>query len=109
MPIHYPGPPGYVPDVMTRVHRILEDAGLDDSEVHNVMLEMIEDGVRFRERGDNLDGSDAKTILSIVFQWMDEQNGPLPDHTELLHRLRSSGYCGCTTKYGCVACGGVKD
>lgn len=109
MPIRYPDPPGYVPDVMTKVYRALEDAGLEDREVLDAISAMQNEGVLFRERGDRFDGGDAKTILSIVFQWMDEQNGPLPDHTELLDRLRRSGYCGCTTKYGCAACGGKEE
>lgn len=94
---------------MTKVYRTLEDAGLEDREVLDAVSEMQNQGVLFRERGDRLDGGDAKTILGIVFQWMDEQNSPLPDHEELLHRLRSSGYCGCTTEFGCVACKGQKN
>lgn len=53
-----------------------------------------------------MNGNDAYTVLEIVFDWMEEQNGPLPDHEELLDRLRRAGYCACTTDFGCAACGG---
>lgn len=55
-----------------------------------------------------LNGNDAYTVLGIVFDWMEDQNGPLADQDMLLARLRQAGYCCCVTEYGCVACGGVK-
>jgi len=55
MPIRYPDPPGYVPDVMTKVYRALEDAGLDEDEVHYAISEMQTEGVLFRDRNEPLD------------------------------------------------------
>lgn len=104
MPIRYPDPEGYVPDVMTKVYRALENAGLEDREIQCAISEMQNEGVLFRERNWRLDGGDAQTVLKIVFDWLNEQDGPLHDDDELLHRLRQSGYCCCTTKFGCVAC-----
>ncbi|QAY17184.1 hypothetical protein SEA_MADAMATO_66 [Streptomyces phage Madamato] len=108
MPIRYPDPPGYVPDVMTKVYRALEDAGLEDREVQDAISEMQNEGVLFRERDWRLDGGDARTVLNIMFDWINEQPEGDPDASEVLHRLRQSGYCCCTTEFGCVACGGKK-
>jgi hypothetical protein len=114
MPIHYPDPEGYVPDVMTKVYRALADAGLEDREAHDIISEMQNSGVLFRERNDRLDGGDAQTILGIVFDWMAAEEKstaltePLGNITILLDRLRRAGYCGCTTEFGCAACGGRK-
>lgn len=53
-----------------------------------------------------MSGSSVYPVLEIVGDWMEEQNGPLPDHVELLHRLRGAGFCFCTVVHGCVACNG---
>lgn len=109
MPIRYPDPEGYVPDVMTKVYRALEDAGLEDREILDAISEMQNEGVLFRERNWRLDGGDAQTVLKIMFDWIKEQPDGDPDAAEVLHRLRQSGYCFCTTEFGCVACRGKKN
>jgi hypothetical protein len=71
---------------------------------------------RIKHQGtEPLNGNDAYAVLGIVFDWIEEAESdrvsPLlepavGDSAELLDRLRKSGYCGCTTEFGCVACGG---
>ena len=56
-----------------------------------------------------MNGNDAYAVLGIVFDWMEEQNGPLGDQDMLLARLRQAGYCCCETEYGCIACGGSQN
>ncbi|QEQ93927.1 hypothetical protein SEA_KARDASHIAN_62 [Streptomyces phage Kardashian] len=118
MPIHYPDPEGYVPDVMTKVYRALQDAGLEDGEALDAISAMQNEGVLFRERNWRLDGGDAQTVLKIVFGWIEETTSefvslaiehPKASPSELLDRLRRSGYCCCTTEFGCASCGGKKD
>ncbi|QJD49792.1 hypothetical protein SEA_CLUBPENGUIN_68 [Streptomyces phage ClubPenguin] len=60
-----------------------------------------------------LNGNDAYSVLGIVFDWIEEveKGTPLlePDMGnvhQLLDELRRAGYCCCTTKFGCAACGG---
>ena len=70
-----------------------------------------------KQGSDPLNGNDAFAVLGIVFDWIEEKENkalaPLiepvlapPD--ELLDLLREAGYCGCTTEFGCIACGGSK-
>jgi hypothetical protein len=41
---------------------------------------------------DPLNGNDAYAVLGIVFDWIENQNGPLPSHEELEEELRKAGY-----------------
>lgn len=47
------------------------------------------------------------TAMAAVFDWIErnEKSNP-PVAKELLGILRDLGHCACTTKFGCVVCGG---
>lgn len=63
---------------------------------------------RIKKLGTNPpNGNDAYAILGTIFDWIEENENREPlIAAEILGLLRDLGFCVCTTKYGCVVCGG---